>query len=121
MSLAIAAAAGALFATGSYMLLRRNLVRVVIGIALVSNGANLVIFSAGELVAGSPPLVAAGAKSLGVDAADPLPQAFVLTAIVITFALQAFALALAYAAYERTDTSDPQTLTVLDVDEEDEP
>lgn len=110
MTLAIAAAAGTVFAAGTYMLLRRNLVRVVIGIALLSNGANLVILAAAGLVPGQPPLLGPGGASPGA-AADPLPQAFVLTAIVITFALQAFALALAYAVYRRTDTEDPALLT----------
>jgi multisubunit Na+/H+ antiporter MnhC subunit len=105
-----APATGVLFATGTYLLLRRNLVKMVIGLGLLSNGANLVIFTAGGTDSGIPPLIAKGATVLSSQAADPLPQALVLTSIVITFAVQAFALALVYRTYRATGTEDPTTL-----------
>lgn len=81
-----------LFAAGFDLLMQRSLIRVVIGFSLLGHGANLVLLLAGG-AAGTPPLL--GAKGPGAPA-DPFPQAMVLTAIVITFGVTAFLLALAY-------------------------
>lgn len=92
MSLVTLAAVAVLFGTGTYLVLQRMLSRVVIGLALISNGVNLLIVaSAGD--PGAPPLLADGVDAATV--ADPLPQAMVLTAIVITFGITALLLALA--------------------------
>ncbi|WP_370325979.1 NADH-quinone oxidoreductase subunit K [Euzebya sp.] len=82
--------AGVLAALGVAQLLQRTLTRIVIGVALLGQAANLVLLVAGG-PAGNPPLV--GAED---PISDPLPQAFALTAIVITFAMLAFLLALAW-------------------------
>ncbi|MDP9022384.1 MAG: NADH-quinone oxidoreductase subunit K [Actinomycetota bacterium] len=92
---------GALFAAGTYLVLQRTLTRVVIGIAVLSHGANLLLLLAGG-APGSPPLVEVAPGSSPLDDAtaataqvsDPLPQALALTAIVITFGVTAFLLAL---------------------------
>ncbi len=110
MGLLLGLATGVVFAAGTYLLLRRNLVKMVIGLGLLSNGANLVIFTGAGLGSGLPPLIPQGQTSLPAGAADPVPQAMVLTAIVITFAVQAFALALIYRTYETTGTEDPAEL-----------
>ena len=82
--------AGLLIAVGVAQLLQRTLTRIVIGVALIGQGANVVLLVSGG-TPGAPPLVGtAGAVS------DPLPQALALTAIVITFAMLAFLLALAW-------------------------
>ena len=81
-----------LFAAGFDLLMQRSLIRVVIGFSLLGHGANLVLLLAGGR-AGTPPLL--GAKGPGTMV-DPFPQAMVLTAIVITFGVTAFLLALAY-------------------------
>jgi multicomponent Na+:H+ antiporter subunit C len=81
-----------LFAAGFDLLMQRSLVRAVIGFALLGHGANLVLLLAGG-AAGTPPLL--GAKGPG-RMVDPFPQAMVLTAIVITFGVTAFLLAMAY-------------------------
>lgn len=81
-----------LFAAGFDLLMQRSLIRIVIGFSLLGHGANLVLLLAGG-AAGTPPLL--GAKGPGAPA-DPFPQAMVLTAIVITFGVTAFLLALAY-------------------------
>ncbi|MER7547776.1 Na(+)/H(+) antiporter subunit C [Actinomadura sp.] len=81
-----------LFAAGFDLLMQRSLVQVVIGFSLLGHGANLVLLLAGG-AAGTPPLL--GAKGPG-RTVDPFPQAMVLTAIVITFGVTAFLLAMAY-------------------------
>ncbi|GHD02616.1 Na(+)/H(+) antiporter subunit C [Zhihengliuella salsuginis] len=87
---------GVLFATGIYLLLERSLTRVLLGIILVGNAVNLLIVIAGG-PAGLAPLYE---KDIPPEEyADPLPQALVLTAIVITFAVTAFMLALIYRSW----------------------
>jgi multicomponent Na+:H+ antiporter subunit C len=97
---------GVLFATGIYSLMRRSIVKLVIGIVLISQGANLLVFTAGGLLAGRPALVAAGATVPEPPFGDPLPQAMVLTAIVIGFGLTAFLLTLTCRAHEAVGDDD---------------
>ena len=97
---------GSLFAGGTYMLLRRSIVKLVIGLILLGHGANLLIFLMGRLEDGQAPLIPVGAEQLQGAFADPLPQALVLTAIVIGFGLQAFALVLVYRLYQTAHTDD---------------
>lgn len=106
MELLLAVVVGALTAGGVYMLLRRSMVELVIGLILLGHAANLLIFTMGRLTRGQPPLVAEGALLPLVPFADPLPQALVLTAIVIGFGLQAFALVLILRTYQTTRTCD---------------
>lgn len=97
MSVLLAAVAGVLFATGTYLVLQRRLSRIIVGVGLLGHGANLVILlSAGE--AGDPAFVGGDARRF----LDPLPQALVLTAIVITFGITALLLALAYRSWQLT-------------------
>jgi multicomponent Na+:H+ antiporter subunit C len=84
---------GVLYACGAYLMMQRSLSRIVIGLALLGHGANLLLLVAGGR-AGAPPF--AGADG---PVSDPLPQALALTAIVITFAVSAFLLALAYRSW----------------------
>ena len=99
MTLLLALLAGVLFAAGVYLVLSRHLLRVVFGLVLLSNAVNLVVFGAGRVARAAPPLVPPGAAALEGAYANPLPQALVLTAIVIGFGLVAFALALVYRTY----------------------
>ncbi len=85
-----------LFGSGVYLLLERSLSRVLVGVTLLGNGANLLLLVSGG-AAGGPPLVGSGPEE---DMADPLPQALVLTAIVITLGLSAFLLAMAYRSWQ---------------------
>ncbi|MEZ0166251.1 NADH-quinone oxidoreductase subunit K [Kineococcus sp. LSe6-4] len=105
---------GGLIAVGVYLLSSRHLSRVVLGIVVASNGVNLLLVSAAGPAGPAPVLGAGGEVSEETlpGAADPLPQAFVLTAIVITFAVTAFGLALAYRL-SRLDGDD----VVRDADE----
>jgi len=102
----LALTAGVLYATGIYLMLRRRLAQLIIGIALLSNGTNLLIFTAGGLTRGQPPVVPAGAEALVEPYADPVPQALVLTAIVIGFGLLAFSLVLAHRVHDTTGSDD---------------
>lgn len=94
-SMTLVVVMGALIATGVYLLLERSLTRVLIGVALIGNGVNLLILIAGG-AAGAPPLIGESDEPMS----DPLPQALVLTAIVITLGFTAFILAMAYRSWQ---------------------
>jgi multicomponent Na+:H+ antiporter subunit C len=86
------------------MMLRRSVVKLLIGIGLLSNAANLLVFSAAGVRRGLPPIVSGGASATAM--ADPLPQALVLTAIVIGFGVLAFAIALIHRVHRETGSDD---------------
>lgn len=103
ISLILVLTMGALFAAGVYMLLERSLTRVVLGFLLLGNAVNLLILiMAGE--AGIAPIVTDGVSA--EEYTDPLPQALILTAIVITFAVSAFLLALIYRSWRLANADD---------------
>jgi multicomponent Na+:H+ antiporter subunit C len=99
MSVVLALTAGLLFATGTYLIMQRLLTRIVIGLGLIAHGASLVLLGSGGRP-GAVPIVAGQTGAIS----DPLPQALVLTAIVITFGVTAFLLALAYRSYVLTES-----------------
>lgn len=104
MEFLLAIVIGVLVAISVYLMLRKNLVRVVIGVVILSNAVNLLIFTLGRLDRGMPPLIPAS-ESIPTEAfANPLPQALVLTAIVIGFGLFAYALVLTYRAHTEMGT-----------------
>ncbi|MBC9956470.1 Na(+)/H(+) antiporter subunit C [Yimella sp. cx-51] len=95
-NITLAITAGFLVACGVYLILERSLTRILIGVILISNGVNvLFLIAAGD--AGTPPIIGMFSRS---TAADPLPQAMMLTAIVITLAVSAFVLAMAYRSFQ---------------------
>ena len=106
MEVVLALAAGVLYASGVYLMLRRRLAQLIIGLGLLSNGTNLLIFTAGGLTRARPPVVPNDATALVPPYADPVPQALVLTAIVIGFGLLAFSLVLAHRVHETVGTDD---------------
>ncbi|MCC5992431.1 MAG: Na+/H+ antiporter subunit C [Rhodobacteraceae bacterium] len=111
---------GILVAASVYLMLARNFVRFLFGLILLSNAANLVIFASGRMTPGAPALVPYGADApLGV-VGNALPQALVLTAIVIGFGLLAFTLALAFEAYRRLQTMDTDKMRLAEPEESDE-
>jgi multicomponent Na+:H+ antiporter subunit C len=114
MELFYALLASVLFAAGIYSILRRNLVKLIIGMLLLSQAANLFIFLAGGLTAGSPPIVEQGKNLLVEPYADPLPQALILTAIVISFGVLAFFLVLLKRFYLIVKTDDLDEMKVTD-------
>lgn len=93
MELLLAIVAGTLYASGLYLMLRRRLAQLIIGLSLLSNGTNILILSAAGVMRAKPPLVSAGVTA--DQFADPVPQSLILTAIVIGFGVLAFSLVLA--------------------------
>ncbi|MBX0327472.1 Na+/H+ antiporter subunit C [Oscillochloris sp. ZM17-4] len=106
MVLILAITIGCLFAGAIYLMLRRSVVKLILGLLLLSHGVNLLIFTMGDGVRrGAPPIVDdAGLPPANV--ADPLVQALILTAIVISFGIMAFVLALAYRANQAVGSDD---------------
>ena len=109
METVLALLVGVLVAASVYLMLARNILRFVFGLVLLSNAANLTIFAAGRLARAAPPLVPEGLTAPPELVANALPQALILTAIVIGFGLLAFALALVFRAYQVTGTLDSDT------------
>lgn len=118
MTWLVAVAAGVLVAGGVYLALSRHVLRAVVGVSLIGSGANLVVLSAGRVDDTLPAFVAAGATTLHAGAANPLPQALMLTAIVIGFALTCFALALVMAIQQQFGVTDSAALTAAEPGED---
>lgn len=121
MSLVLAATTGLLFSFGTWLLLQRRLSRIVIGLGLIGHGANLLLLQTGERRGVAPFVGSLAGKTI----ADPMPQALALTAIVISFGVSAFLLALAYRSWQLTgddlvedDLDDRRIARRLEVDEE---
>ncbi|MEW9856764.1 Na+/H+ antiporter subunit C [Novosphingobium sp. M1R2S20] len=100
MEFLVATAIGALTAAGIYLCLRARTFPVVLGLAMLSYAINLFLFAMGRLVVNRPPLYAKGVA----DYTDPLPQALVLTAIVISFGMTAIAVVLSLRTFLETGT-----------------
>jgi len=107
---------GALVAGSVYLMLGRNLIRFIFGLVLASNAVNLIIFSAGRLNSRRPPLIADTASIPDGSLANALPQALILTAIVIGFALLAFIFILFYRTYQALGTVDTEKMRVAEPD-----
>lgn len=105
---------GVLVAASVYLMLARNILRFLFGLVLLSNAANLTIFAAGRLTEAVPPLVPEGLTVPPALVANALPQALVLTAIVIGFGLLAFALVLVYRGYQTLGTLDTDAMRVAE-------
>ncbi|TDT34135.1 Na(+)/H(+) antiporter subunit C [Naumannella halotolerans] len=119
-SLALVLVGAVVISAGIYLLLERSLTRILIGVLLASNGVNM-LFLVASGRAGTPPLVG---NSPAEEMADPLPQALVLTAIVITLGTSAFVLTLAYRSFQLNgndevadDVEDAQIRELADLDQ----
>jgi len=104
MELAMASGIGILVAAAVYLLLRARSFDVILGLTLLSYATNLLIFSAGRLVADKPPVLREGVPATLAEYTDPLPQALVLTAIVIAFAMTAVTIVLAMRSRADNDS-----------------
>jgi multicomponent K+:H+ antiporter subunit C len=102
MNLLMAVGIGSLTGCGVWLLLRARTFDAVLGLTLLSYAVNLFIFCMGRLKTGAPPIVSGSAAATLQNTADPLPQALVLTAIVISFAMTALLLALALRTHAAT-------------------
>lgn len=117
MDTVMALLVGGLVAAGVYLMLARNVVRFLFGLILISNAANLTIFAAGRLTRAEPPLIPEGLTAPALPVANALPQALILTAIVIGFGLLAFTLVLVYRARQALGTVDSDAMRIAESDD----
>ena len=105
MELLLAVIAGVLYAAGLYLMLRRRLAQLIIGLGLLSNGSNVLILAAAGVTRARPPIITE--TNVTADQfADPVPQALILTAIVIGFGVLAFSLVLAHRVHRSVGSDD---------------
>ena len=116
MEAVLAILTGVLVATSVFLMLDRSLIRYLFGLVFLGNAANLAIFTVGGVVRGAPALIPPGAERPPADVAAALPQAMILTAIVISFGLLAFAFAMAVRAHERLGTIDTDAMDAAEGD-----
>ena len=110
-----------LFGTAVYLMLSRSIIRLLIGVVFLGNAVNLSLFTAGRLTREVPPFVPELLDVPSIPVANPLPQALVLTAIVISFSLFAFLLVLSYRAYQTLGTDDTDLMRVAEPEEAPKP
>jgi multicomponent Na+:H+ antiporter subunit C len=114
MDYAVAALIGVFFTAAVYLLLSRSLIRMLLGLALLGNAVNLSILVAGRLTRAIPPIVPDGMAAPLAGSSNPLPQALILTAIVIGFAMFAFLLVLVYRAYQALEVEDTDKMRLAE-------
>lgn len=110
MEVVLALTIGCLYASGVYLMLRRSLFKLILGLVLLAHGANLLIFASAGVTRAVPPIIPPDEATLVQPAADPLPQALILTAIVISFGVVAFALVLFHRTFQAIGTDDPDAM-----------
>lgn len=113
MEIIMSVVIGILFMTATYLILSKSLLRIIIGTGLLSHGTHLLVLTMGGVKNGAAPLLGEYAKSYN----DPLPQALILTAIVIAFGVTSFFLVLAYRAYQELGTDNMDRLKGTKVNE----
>ncbi|MDQ0339582.1 multicomponent Na+:H+ antiporter subunit C [Caldalkalibacillus uzonensis] len=106
MEILMSIVVGVLFTVGTYLVLTKSLLRIILGTAVLSHGVHLLLLTMAGLKTGAPPLLGEQAGSY----TDPLPQALILTAIVISFGVTAFFFVLAYRSYQQLGTDDMEKL-----------
>lgn len=114
MELVLAFVTGAMYAAGLFMMMRRSIFNMILGLILFGHASNLLIFTLGGLKRGHPPFVAADAAAATAGLPDPLPQALILTAIVIGFGVNAFAVVLIRRSHDATGADDLNQLKSTD-------
>jgi len=116
MELLLVILVGVLYSSGIYLMFRRSMVKLLLGLLLLGNGANILIFLMGGLTKGKAPIIDENHTEFLDVYADPVPQALILTAIVISFALTAFAIVLLNKVYSITGSDDLDSLNIQDLD-----
>lgn len=115
MELVLSIFIGLLYACGVYLILRRSIVKVILGVFVLSNATNLIIFLSGGIKRSGAAFIDEGAQTIDpATVSDPLPQALILTAIVIGLGIAAYILALKYRYFEITETHDLDQLSKTD-------
>ncbi len=111
MEVVLAILTGLLFAAGLYLMLHKGMVKLILGIMLLSYATNLFIFLVARITRGIPAIIPENQDKLTDTFADPVPQALILTAIVIGFGIQAFAIVLIRRVYKATGTANMDELS----------
>jgi multicomponent Na+:H+ antiporter subunit C len=106
MEVLMAVTIGMLFAVGVYQLLSKSLLRIILGTALLTHGVHLLLLTMSGLKTGAAPFLGQAADAY----TDPLPQALILTSIVISFGVTAFVFVLAYRSYQTLGTDNMEEL-----------
>lgn len=114
MEAAFVVLVGLFFAAGIYLMLSRHIIRILLGVVLFGNAVNLLIFTNGRIIREVPPVIGEGLDTPAGLVANPLPQALILTAIVISFSFFAFLLVLAYRAYQEIGTDDTDNMRIAE-------
>ena len=114
MEAAFSVLVGLFFAVGIYLILSKHIIRILLGIAIFGNAVNLLISTSGRIVRSTAPIVPQQLDALPAGAANPLPQALILTAIVISFSFFAFILVLAFRAYQEIGVDDTTGMRVAE-------
>lgn len=114
MEAALAIVVGLFFAVSIYLILSKRIVRILLGIAILGNAVNMLIFVCGRLMREVPPVIPPDLYVPEGATANPLPQALILTAIVISFSLLAFLLVLVFRAYQALETDDTDDMRVAE-------
>ena len=105
---------GVFFVVSIYLMLSKHIIRILLGVAILGNAVNLLIFTTGRIVQAVPPIVPEGHDVPQTITANPLPQALILTAIVISFSFFAFLLVLAFRAYQELGTDDTDEMRIAE-------
>ena len=108
MEIALALLVGCFFTVSIYLLMSKYIIRILLGVAILGNAVNMLIFTAGRLTREVPPIIPEHLDDPAEITANPLPQALILTAIVISYSFFSFLLVLAFRAYQelKTDNTD---------------
>jgi multicomponent Na+:H+ antiporter subunit C len=117
----LAVVVGGLYAVGLYLMLRRSIVKLIIGLVILGHAANLLIFTIARPVRARPALINLGEVRPPEPFSDPVPQALILTAIVIGFGVQAFAVILIKRVFQAVGTDDLDAMNTTDALEPEEP
>ncbi|MCT8999606.1 Na+/H+ antiporter subunit C [Chelativorans intermedius] len=102
------------FAVSIYLMLSKHIIRILLGVAIFGNAVNLTLFTAGRVTRVVPPIIPVDLDTPAQATANPLPQALILTAIVISFSIFAFLLVLAFRAYQELGTDDTDGMRVAE-------
>lgn len=112
---------GLMVAASVYLILDRNLIRFIFGLVLAGNAINLLIFTVGGLDSGRPPIIPNHTTAIQEPVANALPQALILTAIVIGFALLSFIFVLFYRTYQDLGTVETESMRIAEADSDPQP
>jgi multicomponent Na+:H+ antiporter subunit C len=114
METALSVVVGIFFVISIYLMLSKHIIRILLGVAVLGNAVNLLIFTAGRVTREVPPIIPDGLLVPEKAVANPLPQALILTAIVISFSFFAFLMVLAYRAYQELGTDDTDEMRLAE-------